>query len=89
MSNRLKNYGLWVSVFAFIPVLLEAFGVNVLPDNYDEVVKGFLGILVVAGILSNPQTKNHGFLDDKGEEINSPQPIEENDKGQDEEENDA
>lgn len=65
MKNRLKNYGLWVSVLAFIPMVLEAFGVNLLPDNYDEIVKSLLSILVLAGLISNPSTENHGYLDDE------------------------
>jgi len=61
--NRWKNYSLWVSIFAFIPMLLEAFGVNVLPTNYAELTKALLSILVVAGILSNPTT--NGYKDKK------------------------
>jgi len=54
--SRWKNYSLWVSIFAFIPMLLEAFGINALPSNYEELTKGLLSILVIAGILSNPNT---------------------------------
>lgn len=63
--NRFKNYGLWVSVLAFIPMVLEAFGVNIIPDNYTEITNSLLGILVLAGLLNNPDTENHGFMDDK------------------------
>lgn len=63
--NRFKNYGLWVAIFAFIPMLVEAFGIKVIPSNYDELVKAFLSILVLAGILNNPVTENKGFGDDK------------------------
>ncbi|WP_297438536.1 holin [uncultured Clostridium sp.] len=62
--GRLKNYGLWVSVAALAPMILEGFGVSILPDNYQLIVTGILGILVTAGILSNPTTSNKGFLDD-------------------------
>lgn len=65
--DRFKNYGLWVSIAAFIPMLLKAFGIDVIPDTYDEIVNSFLGILVLAGIISNPQTDNKGYLDDKSE----------------------
>ena len=67
--ERFKNYGLWVSIFAFIPLLLNAFGINILPGNYTELVNAFLGILVLAGIISNPQ-KGKGYLDPK-EGVNS------------------
>lgn len=63
--SRFKNYGLWVSVAALIPMVLQGFGVKVLPDNYNEIITAVLGILVAAGILNNPTTDNKGYLDDK------------------------
>jgi len=65
---RLKNYGLWVSVAAFIPMLLEAMGVNILPQNYEEIVKAFLGVLVLLGLINNPTTEQKWFKDDKSQE---------------------
>ena len=62
--KRLKNYGLWVSVLALVPMVLEGFGVEILPDNYQMIATSVLGILVTAGILNNPTTANKGFLDD-------------------------
>lgn len=63
--KRLKNYGLWVSIFALVPLVLEGFNVNILPKNYSEIVTTVLSILVMAGILNNPTTKSKGFSDDK------------------------
>ncbi|MEG0133589.1 MAG: holin [Clostridium sp.] len=65
--TRFKNYGLWISIFAFIPLVLKAFNVDVLPSNYTEIISSFLGILVVAGIISDPTTTSKGYLDDKVE----------------------
>jgi Small integral membrane protein len=65
--DRFKNYGLWISIAAFIPMFLNAIGISVLPDNYNELVNSLLGILVLAGIVNNPQTENKGYLDDKSE----------------------
>ena len=62
--ERFKNYGLWVSIFAFIPLLLSGLGISILPENYTEIVNSLLGILVLAGILSNPE-KGKGYLDPK------------------------
>jgi uncharacterized membrane protein len=66
--NRFKNYALWVAVFAFIPILadsLEVYNIQlVLPGNYDKLVVGLLGILVLAGFLNNP-TSGTGFKDEK------------------------
>lgn len=70
MNNRFKNYGLWVSIAAFIPLLLNSFGIDVLPKNYSDVVNALLAILVTAGILNNPQTESKGYLDDKKTEEN-------------------
>ncbi|MCY6484014.1 holin [Clostridium aestuarii] len=66
--EKFKNYGLWVSIFAFIPMVLEAFGLDILPGNYDQLVNAFLTILVLAGIISNPE-KGKGYLDDKNKEF--------------------
>ncbi len=65
MNGRFKNYGLWVSIAAFIPLFLKGIGLDVLPANYGDLVNSLLGILVMAGILSNPETENKGYLDDK------------------------
>ena len=67
ITSRLKNYGLWVSVAAFIPMLLKTFGVDIVPDQYNELVNALLGILVAAGLLNNPTTSSHWFADDKEE----------------------
>jgi uncharacterized membrane protein len=66
--NRFKNYALWVAVFAFVPILadsLEVYNIQlVLPGNYDKLVVGLLGILVLAGFLNNPSSGT-GFKDEK------------------------
>jgi uncharacterized membrane protein len=66
---RWKNYALWVAVLAYIPLISDALGfyhINFqLPGNYDKLVVGLLGILVLAGIINNPSTENKGFGDDK------------------------
>lgn len=68
-TSRFKNYGLWVSVCALVPMVFKAFGVDTLPENYNDIVYAILSILVMAGILNNPTTNNKGFLDDKAKEI--------------------
>lgn len=61
--SRFKNYGLWVSIFALVPLVAQVFGFS-LPENYQDIINGVLAVLVTAGILSNPQTDNKGYLDD-------------------------
>lgn len=63
--SRFKNYGFWVSIAALVPLVLNGFGVKVLPDNYNEIVTAILSILVMAGVLNNPTTENKWYLDDK------------------------
>ncbi|WP_055665718.1 holin [Desnuesiella massiliensis] len=70
MKGRFRNYGLWLSILAFIPMLLEGFGLKVLPGNYDEIIKALLSILVLAGIISNPATESRWYLDDDKENKN-------------------
>lgn len=71
--SRLKNAAFWISLVSFIPVLLEAFGVTVVPETWGVVKEFLLGgisVLVVLGILNNPTTQNAFYRDDKtkGEE---------------------
>ena len=68
-TSRFKNYGLWVSICALVPMVFKVFGVNILPENYNEIVYAILSILVMAGILNNPTTSNKGFSDDKTAEV--------------------
>ncbi|WMJ81005.1 holin [Clostridium sp. MB40-C1] len=77
LRKRLKNYGLWAAVLAFIPIFLDGLKIYnidiLLPTNYETIVKSLLGLLVLAGILNNPTTEHKGFGDDK---INEPKIIE-------------
>lgn len=63
--SRFKNYGLWMSILALIPLIFKAFGVNVLPDEYSEITTAILGILVAVGILNNPTTEVKWYGDDE------------------------
>lgn len=68
MSNfdwtRFKNYGLWVSIFALIPLLLNAVGITVVPEQYQLITNSILTILVALGVVSNPTTNTKWFGDD-------------------------
>lgn len=70
--NRLKNYGLWIAVIAYIPLVVDALSsydiLVKLPDNYELLAKGLMVILGLVGIINNPDTVNRGFLDDKQDE---------------------
>ncbi len=64
-KTRFKNYGLWVSLAALIPMVLQGFGLNILPENYQEIINAILSVLVMAGILNNPNTESKWYIDDK------------------------
>lgn len=65
MQNRLKNYGLWTSLAALVFMILQNSGVNILPEDWNSYVNSILGILILLGIVNNPDTDNSGFGDDK------------------------
>lgn len=60
-NKKIRNYGLWVAVLSlFVPEVVTAlhtYNINlVLPQNYQTLVDYSLKILVVLGILSNPES---------------------------------
>ena len=66
MNNRMKNYGLWVALFALLGMILsDTLGLKFLPDRYNQYVDVILVILVYLGIINNPTTENKWFSDDK------------------------
>jgi uncharacterized membrane protein len=64
MKNRLKNYGLWVSVASLTFMVLQNAGIQVTPESWDLYLNSILGILILLGIINNPTTDNKGFGDD-------------------------
>lgn len=66
MKNRLKNYGFWIALASFVFIFVQKLGFNITPTEWDLYVNSILGILVVAGIVNNPDTQNAGFGDDPG-----------------------
>ena len=68
-NSRWRNYGLWAAAASLILLILQACGVVTAPEQvtqYKEIINAVLGVLVLAGIVSNPTTENKGFSDDKG-----------------------
>lgn len=63
--SRFKNYCLLVSILALIPMILNAFGVKVVPEEYQTISNAILIILVALGIISNPTTTCKWYIDDK------------------------
>lgn len=62
MKSKWRNYGMWVSLTAAallgVQAVVAIFGLQLAPEKYEEVtaaVNAGLGVLVVLGILSNPE----------------------------------
>lgn len=65
LKNRFRNYGLWISIAALIPLALSAFGIKLHnEDKYIQLINTILSILVALGILNNPNTDNRWYGDD-------------------------
>lgn len=55
LKKRAKNYGLWVSVFALAYMILTDFGVIVDAGHWQNYVDLLMGILIMAGVVSDPK----------------------------------
>ncbi|MGN7169252.1 phage holin [Paenibacillus cellulositrophicus] len=71
--SKWKNYGLWVSLTAAILLAVQAVGAifnfELTSDQYDGIVaavNAVLGVLVVLGIVSNPEA-GKGYQDKNNE----------------------
>ena len=62
MNLKLKNYGLWLSLFSLLGMIL--LDTNVLVDlgRFDIYAKLVLSILIAFGVVSNP-TNGTGYTD--------------------------
>lgn len=72
MKNRLKSKGTWASVAALIPVILQIFGLDILPKDYATSVNAILILLVAMGVINNPTTEGNWYLDDKNQAVSDP-----------------
>lgn len=60
MNDKLKNYGLWLSLFSLLGLLLK--DTNLLPVNYNQYVELIMYILITLGVVSNPSA-GKGYVD--------------------------
>lgn len=65
MDNRYKNYGLWMSLASFVFLIIQENGFQITPEKWNVYINSILSILILLGIINNPNTKNRGFSDDK------------------------
>lgn len=69
MKSKWRNYGMWMSLTAALLLGVQAVGAifdfQLAPEKYEEItlaVNAVLGILVVLGIVSNPEA-GKGYSD--------------------------
>ena len=53
-KNRLTNYNFWISIVSAVLLILQNFDVHFDIANFNEIVTGVLGLLVVIGIINDP-----------------------------------
>ncbi|BDU86869.1 phage holin [Clostridium perfringens] len=53
-TSRFKNYGLWLSISTLISLILQGFQIEILPDNYQEIVNVILSIMALIGVINHP-----------------------------------
>lgn len=69
-KNRLTNYNFWISIVSAVLLILQNFDVHFDIANFNEIVTGVLGLLVVIGIINDPtksSTTNENSNKSKGE----------------------
>ncbi len=54
LKEKFKNYGFWLSLSAAVVFFLQACGLKINQPVVEGIVNSFCGILVVLGILNNP-----------------------------------
>ena len=64
MKDKLKNYGLWVSIASTVIMILQACGLKFDVPVVNEIITAVLGIFVTLGIVSNPSSGS-GYIDKK------------------------
>jgi uncharacterized membrane protein len=64
MREKFKNYGLWVAIASLGLLFVQDFGIAITPEKYNVYVNTILGILVLLGVISNPNSGS-GFEDDE------------------------
>lgn len=64
IKQRIRNYGLWVSIASLVLLVVQAFGVQIDVGKYNSIVNAILTVLVGLGIVSDPTTETKGYGDD-------------------------
>lgn len=69
LKKTLTSKATWVSLAALVPMVLQIFGLDVLPKDYTSICNMVLTLLVALGVLNNPTTESKWYLDDKNQTV--------------------
>ena len=58
MLNHREEF-LWLSISTLISLILQGFKIEILPDNYQEIVNVILSIMVLVGVINHPTTNGN------------------------------
>ena len=59
-KQQMRSKYFWLSLVSLVILLFQQLGLNVLPENTQEVANTVLTILVALGILNNNSTEGFG-----------------------------
>ncbi len=59
LKKRFSSYPFWVSIFAFVAITGQTFGLYQVPQGWDTWVNVLLAVLVASGIVVDPTTKGY------------------------------
>lgn len=67
LKNKIRNYGFWMSIIGAAVMIMQALGLNINIPMINEALTSVCGLLVVLGIISNPE-KGKGYIDSEDKE---------------------
>ncbi|MGV3027865.1 phage holin [Streptococcus hyovaginalis] len=54
---RLQNKTFWLTLIPLLVLLLQQIGLNIVPENWEEVFNTIMAILTLIGAVNDPTTK--------------------------------
>lgn len=55
LKKKLRNYYFWSAFAAFLLLLAQTLGIEVVAEDYNKLVEGLLGLLLMLGFLSKDE----------------------------------
>lgn len=54
---RLQNKTFWLTLIPLLVLLLQQIGLNIVPENWEDIFKTIMAILTLIGAVNDPTTK--------------------------------